>query len=285
MSVSRQMEGKVLVVTLDRPEARNAFDTDTIAALTEVFEGVTSLEPAPQVDPDPAGEYRPHAVLLRSEGPVFCAGGDLGDMKRLGAADFNRNLEAALQMGAMFRAIRLCAAPVVARVQGPAYGGGVGLCCCCDIVVADPQARFAFSEVRLGLVAGVIAPLVIGRIGQAAARHYFLTGDSIDPETAVRIGLIDRLAGPEGLDAAVARTLDSLLKGGPSALGRVKSLVEGTVALGFDRSLDFTARMIAEARTSDEAQAALAAFFAKKPAPWATDAAGSPAAEDPEGER
>jgi methylglutaconyl-CoA hydratase len=224
MPLSKEIVGNVLVVTLDRPEARNAFDSATIETLTELFESVSYREPPPPegVNDEALGhrEYRPHAVLLRSTGSVFCAGGDLSDMRRLGAADFQENLAAAIAMGAMFRAIRLCPVPVVARVQGPAFGGGVGLACCCDIVVAGSEARFTFSEVRLGLVAGVIAPLVIERIGQAAARHYFLTGDP---------------------------------------------------TLGFERSLEFTAQMIAEARTSPEAQAALAAFFAKEPAPWSTD--------------
>ena len=280
MPVTTQMIGKVLVVTLDRPEARNAFDRATIVALTEVFEGLSPLKPAPPGQQDLAayrkGEVRPHAALLRSEGPVFCAGADLDDMRQLGAADFQTNLTAAREMGAMFRAIRLCPVPVVARVQGPAYGGGVGLCCCSDIVVAGAEARFAFSEVRLGLVAGVIAPVVVDRIGQAAARHYFLTGDSIRAVDALRIGLVDKLAGQEGLDTAVQNTLRSLLQGGAAALGRIKSLLEGTLALGLERSLEFTAQMIAEARTSPEAQAALATFFRKEPAPWARDATWPP---------
>jgi methylglutaconyl-CoA hydratase len=294
MAIKTEMRGQVLEVTLDRPSARNAFDGPTIGELRGLFEDITSRPPRafggdrrqateqsagpPPPDREVEGlEPRPSAVLLRAEGPVFCAGADLGDMERLGQAGFQENLDAALEMGAMFRAIRLCAAPVVARVQGPAYGGGVGLMCACDIVVADPAAKFAFSEVRLGLVAGVIAPLVIDRIGQAAARYLFLTGDAIPAGDALRIGMVDRLAGEEGLDETVAKTIRSLLLGGPAALGRIKSLVEGTLTLGFERSLDFTAQMIAEARTSHEAQAALQAFFRKDPAPWAQDAEWPPA--------
>lgn len=290
MAIRTERVGRVLVVTLDRPEARNAFDGRTITELKDLFEGISSLDlmdESGSAEPNIAGgdatgvnavgsgetarRTRPHAIVLRAEGPVFCSGADLGDMERLGQADFQANLEAALEMGAMFRAVRLCPAPVVVRVQGPAYGGGVGLVCACDVVVAGSEARFAFSEVRLGLVAGVIAPLVIDRIGQAAARHYFLTGDPIRAVDGLRIGLVDRLAGQEGLDEAVNRTVQSLLRNGPAALGRTKSLVEGTLSLGFERSLEFTAKKIAEARTSTEAQAALAAFFAKKPAPWALD--------------
>jgi methylglutaconyl-CoA hydratase len=277
MTVREQMRGPVLVVTLDRPEAKNALDGATITALRELFEGIAARAARAADATASAADARPHALVLGSEGDVFCAGGDLGDMRRLGAAGFDENLEAAREMGAMFRAIRLCPVPVVARVQGPAYGGGVGLAAACDVVVASQEARFAFTEVRLGLVAGVIAPLVVGRIGVAAARHYFLTGDPIRAVDALRIGLVDRLAERDGLDAAVARTVESLLRGGPAALGRIKALVEGTVALGFDGSLDFTARMIAEARTGAEAQAALAAFFAKEPAPWARDVSWPPA--------
>ena len=166
MSVRTELRGRVLVVTLDRPEARNAFDGETIEALGNIFEEITSLQPSPPTAANGAvsvEEYRPHVIVLRAEGPVFCAGADLGDMERLGQAGFQENRAAALGMGGMFRAIRLCPAPVVARVQGPAYGGGVGLICACDVVVAGAEAKFAFSEVRLGLVAGVIAPLVTER--------------------------------------------------------------------------------------------------------------------------
>jgi len=156
-------------------------------------------------------------------------------------------------------------------VQGGAFGGGVGMACACDVVVADRNAFFALTEARLGMVAGVISPMVVGRIGLSRARVLCLLGDRFDAAEAHRIGLVDVLAGDEGLDAALADTVDSLLKGGPRALGKVKELVEGAYALPFAESLEFTARMIAEARTSPEAQAALEAFFAKRPAPWTVD--------------
>jgi len=246
MVVLQQMVGPVLVVTIDRPEARNAFDGQTITTLREIFEGISYKEPLPATGSEPAAsdEYRPHAVLLRSSGSVFCAGADLDDMKRLGAADFHENLDAALEMGAMFRAIRNCPAPVVCRVQGPAFGGGVGLVCACDVVVAASEARFTLTEVRLGLVAGVIAPVV----------------DLVD------------------------RTVEALLCGGPAALGRTKGLVEGALSLGYNRSSEFTAKLIAEARTDGEAQAALAAFFQKQPAPWALDVTWTAGSTDELGE-
>lgn len=282
MAIHQDISGRVLVVTIDNPGVRNAFDRETIGVLRDIFETVAYRDPLP-VDhakallPDgtmeigPGGRFRPHVVVLRATGDVFCAGAHLGEMKELGQADYQENMVAALDMGAMFRAVRNCPAPVVARVQGPAFGGGVGLVAACDVVVAAHGARFAFSEVRLGLVPGVISPLVIDRIGQASARTYFLTGDVIDGAEANNIGLVDRLAAEGELDALVASTVESLLKGGAQTLGLCKSLLEGVESLGFARSGELAARMIAEARTNPEAQAALKAFQDKEKAPWAGD--------------
>lgn len=280
--IRQEASGRVLVVTIDKPEVKNAFDRETIGVLRELFENVSYRDPLPlDVDkarlPDggldigSAGRFRPHVIVLRATGDVFCAGANLMEMKELGQADYQENMTAALDMGAMFRAVRNCPAPVVARVQGPAFGGGVGLLAACDIVVSDFNGRFSFSEVRLGLVPGVIAPLVVARIGQAAARHYFLTAEAIDGAEALRIGLVDRLAAEGGLDVLVEATVRSLLRGGAETLGVCKSLLDNVDSLGFARSGELAARMIAQARTGTEAQAALEAFGDKKPAPWAED--------------
>jgi methylglutaconyl-CoA hydratase len=276
MTVRQETKGRVLVVTLDNPAVKNAFDAETIEDLRRIFENIAYREALPvDAGPEPdiseGDRYRPHVVVLRATGNVFCAGAHLGMMKQLGEADYQENLAAAMEMGAMFRAVRSCPAPVVARVQGPAYGGGVGLVASCDVVVAGPQARFAFSEVRLGLVPGVIAPLVIDRIGIAAARKAFLTAETIDPDEALRLGLIDQLAAGEALDEVVGRTVDSLLRGGAATLGLCKNLVEGSASLGFARNAELTARMIAEARQGDEAQAALQAFLTRTSAPWISE--------------
>lgn len=273
MAIRQQTAGRVLVVTIDNPQTRNAFDMATMDELGELFENLAYREPLPvgaEANPDigPTGILRPHVVVLQAAGEIFCAGAHLGEMRESGEADLEQNIQAALRMGAMFRAVRNCPAPVVARVQGPAYGGGVGLVAACDIVVAGLDAKFAFSEVRLGLVPGVISPLVIGRIGPAVARRLFLTGETVTVEDALRLGLVDRLAGTDQLDAEVELVVRELLKGGPAALGRVKSLVEGVLSLGFDRSAEFSAHAIAEARSLPEGQKALEAFLNKKPAPW-----------------
>lgn len=282
MAIRQEIAGRVLVVTIDNPEVKNAFGRETIATLSDLFEAVAYRDPLPVdegkarapgggLDIGPGGRFRPHVIVLRATGDVFCSGAHLGEMKELGQADFQDNLAAALDMGGMFRAVRNCPAPVVARVQGPAFGGGVGLVAACDIVVAAFRARFAFSEVRLGLVPGVISPLVISRIGQAAARHYFLTAEVIDGAEAHRIGLVDRLAADGELDVLLEATVKSLLTGGAETLGLCKSLLEGVESLGFVRSGELTARMIAEARTKPEAQAALQSFLAREKSPWAQD--------------
>ena len=280
MSIMQEAVGRVLVVTINNPQVKNAFDKATIQQLRDVFENIAFRDPLP-VDGDsapdigPGGQFRPHVIVLQAVGNVFCAGAHLGEMKALGEADYQENVAAAMDMGAMFRGVRNCPVPVVARVQGPAFGGGVGLVAACDLVVAGPKAKFAFSEVRLGIVPGVISPLVIDRIGLGAARTYFLTGDVIEADEAFGLGLVDRLAsggdGPGGLDDVLGATVDSLLKGGPGALSLCKSLVEGAQSLGFNRNAELTARMIAEARTNPEAQAALASFFERKSAPWVQD--------------
>jgi methylglutaconyl-CoA hydratase len=273
MAVRQQVTGRVLTVTIDNPGTKNAFDQATMAELRDLFENIAYREPLPpkpaeDLDVGTQGTFRPHVIVLRSSGDIFCAGAHLGEMKASGEADLEQNLAASLEMGAMFRAVRNCPAPVVARVQGPAYGGGVGLVAACDVVVAGMDAKFAFSEVRLGLVPGVISPLVVGRIGAAAARRLFLTGETVEIDEALRLGLVDRIAASGRLDAEVETVAREILKGGPAALGRVKSLVEGVISLGFDRSADFSARAIAEARAQVEGQKALEAFLDRKPAPW-----------------
>ncbi|HPF71342.1 MAG TPA: enoyl-CoA hydratase-related protein [Candidatus Krumholzibacteria bacterium] len=278
MAVTRQMQGPVLVVTLDAAEVRNALDAATMAELRDLFEGIAYRDPLPPggdaAQAGPGGLFRPHAVVLRSTGAVFCAGAHLGEMRRLGQADYQANLAAALDMGAMFRAIRNCPAPVVARVQGPAYGGGVGLAAASDLVIAAPTARFAFTEVRLGIVPGVIAPVVIERTGPSAARAAFLTAEPLGAAEARAIGLVDRVAATDAdLDAAVTGAVQALLAGGPAALGLVKSLVDNVQTLGFARSAEFCGGLIAQARTGAEGQAALAAFNEKRPSPWTGAAA------------
>ena len=182
-----ERDGDVLRITLARPEVRNAFDAALIAELAEAFVDV--------------GKAR--AVLLAGDGPSFCAGADVEWMRSSVHLSYDENLEDALALRRMLEAVDRCPAPVVARVHGHALGGGAGLVACSDVVLAAEDAVFAFSEVKLGIVPAVISPFALAKIGPAAARRYFVTGERFDARTALRIGLVHEVAAD--LDAAVER--------------------------------------------------------------------------------
>src|SRR2546426_2303545 len=201
-----EREGHVLRVTLARPERRNAFDAGLIAELTEAFADVGDAQ----------------AVVLAGDGPSFCAGADVEWQRAAIDLSYDENVEDALRLYRMLEAVDSCPAPVVARVQGYALGGGSGLVACADVALAAPDATFGFSEVKLGIIPAVISPFVLPKIG-AHARRYFLTGERFDAETALRIGLVHEVA--DDLDAAVDRVVSELLTAGPEAVRGVKRLI------------------------------------------------------------
>ena len=237
-------DGDVLRVTLARPDRHNAFGAALIAALTDAFADV--------------GDAR--CVVLAGEGRSFCAGADVEWQRASIDLSFDENVEDAMRLYRMLEAIDSCPAPVVARVQGYALGGGSGLVACCDVVVAAPNAVFGFSEVRLGIIPAVISPFVLPRIGPGAARRYFLTGERLDAQTALRIGLVHELA--EDLDGAVAAVVEAILAGGPEAVRAAKQLVREQPAG------EETARIAAHRRTSEEGQGGLRAFLDKRRPGW-----------------
>ena len=238
-----EREGDVLHVTLARPERRNAFDAGLISELTDAFAGV--------------GDAR--AVVLAGEGPSFCAGADVEWMRASVALSLEENVEDARSLRRLLDAIDLCPAPVVARVQGHALGGGCGLIACCDVVVAADDAVFAFSEVKLGLVPAVISPFALAKMGPSAARRYFLTGERFDATAALRIGLVHEVVPADELDHCVERIVAEILSAGPEAVRAAKRLV-------LDAPLDGeeTALRIAERRTSAEGQEGLSAFLERR---------------------
>jgi methylglutaconyl-CoA hydratase len=229
----------VLRVTLARPERRNAFDAALIADLTEAFADI--------------GDAR--AVVLAGEGETFCAGADIEWQRSAIDLSFEDNVEDALSLYRMCETIDRCPAPVVARIQGYALGGGSGLAACADIAVAEPDAIFGFSEVKLGIIPAVISPFVLPKIGQHA-RRYFLTGERFDARTAMRIGLVHEIA--DELDTTVQRIVDELLSSGPQAVREAKKLIRKRPAG------EETAQIAARLRTSDEAQQRLRAFFERR---------------------
>jgi methylglutaconyl-CoA hydratase len=238
-------DGDLLRVTLARPETRNAFDAELIAELAEAFVDV--------------GKAR--AVLLAGEGPSFCAGADVEWMRASVDLDFDANVADANALRGMLEAIDRCPAPVLARVQGHALGGGAGLVACADVAIAEPRAVFAFSEVKLGIVPSVISPFALAKMGPTWARRYFVTGERFDAATALRIGLVHDV--DADLDAAVERIVAELRSAGPRAARHAKKLVlerpDGPE----------TARRIAERRTSEEGQEGLRAFLERRSPDWA----------------
>ena len=240
LSIAR--DGPVLRVTLARPERRNAFDAALIAELTEAFADV--------------GDAR--AVVLAGDGPSFCAGADVEWQRSSIDLTYDENVEDALRLYRMLETIDECPAPVVARVQGFALGGGSGVVACADVVVAGDDAVFGFTEVRLGIVPAVISPFVLARMGRGGARRYFLTCERFGADVALRIGLVDEVA--DDLDAALERAVGHLLAGGPEAVRAAKRLVRERPQ-GRD-----TAALAAGLRASPEGQEGLSAFLDKRPA-------------------
>src|SRR5437868_273830 len=239
-----ERDGAVLRITLARPETRNAFDAGLIAELAEAFVDVG----------------RARAVILAGDGPSFSAGADVDWMRSSVDLSLEENVADANALRKMLEAIDACPAPVVARVQGHALGGGAGLVATSDIAVVARDAVFAFSEVKLGIIPAVISPFALAKIGPSAARRYFLTGERFDAETALRIGLIHEVA--DDLDAAVDRVVGELLGAGPLAARWAKRLVRERP------DGPETARWIAERRTSEEGQEGLRAFLEKRSPNW-----------------
>jgi methylglutaconyl-CoA hydratase len=239
-----ERDGDVLRITLARPDRHNAFDAELIGELAEAFVDVG----------------RARAVVLAGEGRSLSAGADVDWMRSSVDLSFDENVADANALRRMLEAIDACPAPVVARVQGYALGGGAGLVAAADIGIAARDAVFAFSEVKLGIIPAVISPFALAKIGPGAARRYFLTGERFDAETALRIGLVHEVA--DDLDAAVDRVVGELLSAGPHAARWAKRLVRERPD-GAE-----TTRWIAERRASDEGQEGLRAFLEKRPAAW-----------------
>jgi len=255
MSVLSDLQGAVLRLTLDRPEKSNAFDDQVIRDLTEAF--LRAAE-------DPAVRV----VVLAANGKYFSAGGDLGWMQRMAGYSDAENLADAQVLARLMQAIDLCPKPVLARVQGSAFAGAVGLLACCDIVVAVPHAQFAITEVRLGLIPAVISPYVVRAIGIRQARRWCLTAERFSAEEARALGLVHEIVGESQLDAVLQRQIDALLMAAPSALAEAKSLLAAVDRPLSDAVIDETARRIARQRASVEGREGVSAFLEKRTPAW-----------------
>jgi methylglutaconyl-CoA hydratase len=246
-------------IVLARPGVRNALDETMIDELRDVLDHLATI-------PDPE---QMRLLLLAGEGKVFCAGADIGYMKRVGAKSLEESIEDAKGLASLFYKLADFPTPVIAVVQGAAIGGGLGLTVCSDYVLAEETAVFATSEVLLGIVPGVISPYIVRKIGLAAAAPLMLTGRGIEAREAAASGLVTTVvAGPE-LDNALQRVVLDFLAAGPEAQRRTKELLKRAQPLPGPELIDFTAEAIARARASPEGRKGLEAFFSKAPPAWA----------------
>lgn len=246
----------VATLTLNNPERHNAFDDSLIVDITNALE---------QFERDPAVRV----VILAATGKSFSAGADLGWMKRMASYGESENLEDARKLAKLMHVLNSLGKPTVAAVQGPAYGGGVGLVACCDMVFAAPEAQFALTEVKLGLIPAVISPYVVAKIGASHARRYFVSAERFTAATAQRIGLVHEIAPQDDVLPLATSWANNLLNNGPASMHAAKQLVADVANRPICSELnEHCAQRIASQRVSPEGQEGLAAFLEKRPASW-----------------
>ena len=256
MSLLVEKKDGVARVTLNRPDIRNAFDDALIATLTKAFD---------ELNRDKAVKI----VVLGGNGPAFCAGADLNWMKRMAGYSYDENLRDAGALADMLATLDGLDKPTIARVHGAAFAGGTGLVAACDIAVGTPEAKFCFSEAKLGLSPATISPYVMRSIGARAASRYFLTAEVFDAAEAFRIGMLSALVPTAELDATIDSLVRHLLDGGSEAHARIKDLIRQVAGRPIDNALrSDTARRIAEIRASTEGKEGIAAFLEKRKPSW-----------------
>lgn len=255
VQIEATVEG-VAMVTINRPERRNAFDARLIAALHEAFETLQGAEGV-------------RVVFLRGAGGTFSAGADLDWMREAADRSESDNREDAYAMAKMLKSLWDIPALTVALVEGGAYGGGAGLAAACDMAVTTSDAKFSFSEVRLGLIAATISPYVVAAVGPRTARALFATGSVFDAAYAEKVGLITEVvADAAGLDAACARIASEMMACAPGAVADSKKLVEDVAYKPIEDVMEETAKRIARTRVSPEGQEGVRAFLDKRKASW-----------------
>jgi methylglutaconyl-CoA hydratase len=250
--------GLVATITLDRPESRNALDRDLMIELTQMVSALSY--------------DGTRVIVLAGVGTAFCAGADVEWMRKARDLDHDDNVADAAIARNLFETIDGCPRAVVARVHGAALGGGAGLVACADVAVAAHDARFGFTEARLGLIAATVSPYVLRKIGPGHARALFTTGERFDAAHALAIGLVHRVCAPEELDHAVADTILAYLACGPDAIAASKQLVRDATAT---MALPDLAERLAVTRAGNEAREGLDAFLGKRPPAWSPESPGS----------
>ncbi len=254
--IETELAPGIVQLTLNRPAARNALNAAMIETLSAAIARHAALEAT-------------RVLLLAAAGTAFCAGADIAEMRAQGDASTRANRADALRLAQLLAALRECPKPSIACVQGPAYGGGVGLVAACDVAIASSSASFRLPEVRLGVVPAVISPYVIEAFGLRRARRYFLSGEVIDAAAARQIGLVHETAAPDELAATALALATEIRRGGPRALAAAKSLIAevGHAPPNFTLA-ERTAYILAELRAGAEAQEGLGAALERRPPTW-----------------
>ncbi len=248
-------EGPVEYLTLNRPEVRNAFNEVVIQELTAWAEAV-------------AADEKVRVVILAGQGPAFCAGADLTWMASMASYTHADNVRDATAMAKMYSTLDRLPVPLIGRIHGAALGGGAGLAAVCDIVVADEQAVFGFTEVKLGIVPAIVSPYALAKIGASAARELFVTGMRFDAARAREIGLVHAVVPPDQMDRRVAAYVHEILSAGPEAIATAKELLTKIAGRPVQDTIGLTAETIAARRASPEGQEGLRAFLEKRKATW-----------------
>lgn len=255
VTIEYGFQGRIATITLRRPQVHNALNAQLIQDLTDAFAALKTDE-------------RLHGVVLSGEGPSFCSGADIGQMKDAATFTAEQNLEDAFHLADLLQAINTFPCPVVARINGTAMGGGIGLVAACDIAITAENARFAFSEVKLGIAPAVISPFVVRKIGESNARVLFTTGERFSATRAHTIGLVHAVVPPEQLDDAVTRALQELVTSAPQAIRTCKTLARTVGQMNYEDARHYTAETIAHLRIDDEGQEGLRAFLEKRKPGW-----------------
>lgn len=246
----------VAIVTLNRPEKHNAFDDDLIRQLTDIFKQV-------------GDDSQARVMVLQASGKSFCAGADLNWMKRMASYSYEENVADANALATMLHTLHTLPKPTIAKVQGAAFGGAVGLVACCDMAIGSRLSKFCLSEVKLGLIPATISPYVIEAIGPRVAKRYFMTAEVFSARRARRLGLLSEAVTEEELDGTVDDLVNHILSNGPHAVAAAKQLVFDVKdqEIG-EELLEKTSLRIATIRVSEEGQEGLGAFLDKRPPAW-----------------
>ena len=251
-----ERRGAIAHVWLNRPDARNAMDDNMTRELPQLFQ-LLAKDPSVRV------------VVLAGRGSAFCAGADLGRMDKAGRSSLAKNRSQALRSAKFFNDLHVFPKPTIARIHGPAFAGGMGLVCACDVVVASEEAVFCLPETRIGLVPAMISPYVTRAMGPNAARRYLLSGERFSAEAAKAMGMVHELVPAADLDATVGRIAQAFVDCAPNALAEAKKLLRHVIGAPITPQLiSHTAGVIARARASDEAREGIAAFREKRKAKW-----------------